>query len=399
MKTYTFFLVFFFGYASFAQQKHSDDTNQVLRIPVVFHVVHNNIPYLSLKKERFERLLKGVNAGFTGSRVQNKGANTKIEFYIPDNVFAKNGEKRLAISWHPTTKSFFSVKYHLNQSEQTLDYDESLKKYGYIDSKQYLNIWLCTLKGSSGNSIFDSFSQDEKWGYSSFPTEINDLNDGVVLRLDPYNISSNSSVFWVTHEIGHYLGLYHIWGKKERCDNDDEICDTPRQEKPNLPQNVENGEILKECTGLLDTNYENFMDYAEVPGMFTSGQKDRMRYSILEYRKNLLKTRITNESSTVFENTTESEISGGKLCLTNNYHKSFRIEIINVITGFKKEILLSGKRFTNPRTEAKGCLFLLPSGVYKMKSFFTTGAKSLSESYEVLIENGKTTVLVVDRTF
>ena len=77
----------------------------------------------------------------------------------------------------------------------------------------------------------------------------------------------------LTHEIGHYLFLNHIWGRDEGCDKDDGISDTPNALEPNdfCPQ------IGSSSCGSYDL-FMNYMDYAADPCMFmfTQGQVDVM---------------------------------------------------------------------------------------------------------------------------
>ncbi len=77
-----------------------------------------------------------------------------------------------------------------------------------------------------------------------------------------------------THEIGHWLGLYHIFGADGNCEEGDGIDDTPPQfsqyqGKPIHPQS---------SCGSNDM-FMNFMDYVDDDAMhmFTKGQRDKMR--------------------------------------------------------------------------------------------------------------------------
>ena len=78
----------------------------------------------------------------------------------------------------------------------------------------------------------------------------------------------------LTHEIGHYLGLYHVWGDVNGggCGGDDMIADTPDQAGPSggCPTNCA---TLATCNAGEFAQY-NFMDYFDDPClvMFSEGQ-------------------------------------------------------------------------------------------------------------------------------
>lgn len=77
-----------------------------------------------------------------------------------------------------------------------------------------------------------------------------------------------------THEIGHYLGLEHVWGEKDSCTltYDDGIEDTPLQYTANYGCSSETTNTCKstdEETGEdLRDMYENFMDYSDDKCMY-----------------------------------------------------------------------------------------------------------------------------------
>jgi hypothetical protein len=77
------------------------------------------------------------------------------------------------------------------------------------------------------------------------------------------------------HEVGHWLGLRHIWGDAP-C-GDDNIDDTPPQAGPT--RGCPSG-VVSTCTsGAAGNMYMNFMDFTndECTNMFTVGQATKMR--------------------------------------------------------------------------------------------------------------------------
>ncbi len=90
----------------------------------------------------------------------------------------------------------------------------------------------------------------------------------------------------LTHELGHYFGLSHVWGSDTTCDNDgDGIEDTPEQEViytqcPEFPQ--------VSCNSSDMTN--NYMQFTndECLLFFTNGQAQRMRDVLNDVRSDII---------------------------------------------------------------------------------------------------------------
>jgi hypothetical protein len=135
------------------------------------------------------------------------------------------------------------------------------------DCKKYLNIWICNLGGRS-------------LGYATLPGGPAD-KDGVVISSDVFGTVGNvRSPFnkgrTATHEIGHWLGVKHVWGDTD-C-GDDGVDDTPRQKTYNFGSPVfpHVTECSQTANGDMFMNYMDFSDDAAM-NMFTIGQKKRMR--------------------------------------------------------------------------------------------------------------------------
>jgi hypothetical protein len=99
-----------------------------------------------------------------------------------------------------------------------------------------------------------------------------------------------------THEIGHYLGLIHIWGDGNSCSdpiNTDFCLDTPKQGEftSGCPTAA-----LPSCTSGVPKMKENYMDYTNdgCMNIFTQDQKKRMRIVLRNCirRKSLLTSPI-----------------------------------------------------------------------------------------------------------
>ncbi|MGJ8743533.1 M43 family zinc metalloprotease [Polaribacter sp.] len=109
----------------------------------------------------------------------------------------------------------------------------------------------------------------------------------IKIRSSSFGNSSNT----VTHEMGHALGLWHVWGNTNCKENKrgsvqtDYIEDTPFQE------NCTDQPRKKPCSAINNIkdrpNYNNFMDYSGCRCFFTKDQAKAIRRKIISYRRNL----------------------------------------------------------------------------------------------------------------
>ncbi|RYZ61105.1 MAG: T9SS type A sorting domain-containing protein [Chitinophagaceae bacterium] len=236
--------------------------NDVIRIPVVVHVLYNQ-PSQNISDAQIQSGLDALNRDFrmrnadtvnTPQRFRHLAADVMIEFYLAKSDprgRATTGINRKHTSrggWAPDDKIKLSVQGGLD---------------GW-DSKSYLNIWIGNIVGSSG--------------YATVPGSAA-ATDGIVINTNAFGTINTVAPFnmgrTAVHEVGHWLGLKHIWGDTQ-C-GDDGVDDTPRQ-----------GYFTKGCpTGFRSScsngeegdMYMNFMDYTNdaCMSLFTLGQGQRMR--------------------------------------------------------------------------------------------------------------------------
>ncbi|MEQ9298280.1 MAG: M43 family zinc metalloprotease [Cyclobacteriaceae bacterium] len=258
---------------------------EIITIPVVVHVVHSGESVGNGKNLSFEQIssqIEVLNEDFRrriDSRGENddpNGADIEVEFCLaaldPDGQeLAEPGVNR----------------YNGNRSGWTRqDIDGTLKPDTNWDPNQYLNIWTVNFTGENelllGYAQFPSGSPLEGIGESGGAEN----TDGIVVQYtsfgssekgdfpimqEPYNKGRTT-----VHEVGHYLGLRHIWGDGP-CGADDFVGDTPEQAGP-----TRGCPLGKASCGSTDM-ISNYMDYSDDACMniFTKGQKARMR-AVLE---------------------------------------------------------------------------------------------------------------------
>ncbi|KAA1052474.1 zinc metalloprotease [Azospirillum argentinense] len=252
------------------------------KIPVVVHVLHNsdadNIPdeqvvsQIAVLNEDFNgknRDLKSVPKAF-----QPLVGNPGIEFYLADIDPA--GGKTNGITRTPTNVATFAV-------DDSMKADASGGRSPW-DTDRYLNLWVCQLGGGV-------------LGYAQFPGG-DPATDGVVItttafgRGDGFNLQPQFNLGrTATHETGHYLNLFHIWGNSilPNCEDSDSVEDTPNQFGPNT------GKPTFPSASCGNTAYGdmfmNYMDYVDddTMFMFTKEQVARM-HAALEFSRSSLGT-------------------------------------------------------------------------------------------------------------
>lgn len=238
----------------------------VVTIPVVVHVVWYNsaqnisdaqiLSQIDVLNADFRRT--NADAANTPGAFQGVAADCEVEFCMATQD--PSGNATTGIQRRQTTVNGFSTNDNVKFfSTGGLD---------IWDRNKYLNLWVCNLSGGL-------------LGYAQFPGGPAST-DGVVCDYAYFGTINATPPFdkgrTATHEVGHWLNCYHIWGDDgTSCNGTDSVSDTPNQADenygcPTFPQiscsNGPNGDM-----------FMNYMDYTDdaCMNLFTTGQKNRMQ--------------------------------------------------------------------------------------------------------------------------
>jgi len=177
------------------------------------------------------------------------------------------------------TTRVISKKWFLNVSadgQLQTDMKNRLRKGG----PETLNVYTVGFQNKVSNGLL---------GYSTFPTDYTGLpkDDGVVLQYatlpggtnKPFNQGRT-----LTHETGHWVGLYHTFEGESCTSGGDEVSDTPAQKTATsgCPKKKPDS-----CPGQLGLDpIHNFMDYSDdgCMTMFSKGQIARLQAQLRTYR-------------------------------------------------------------------------------------------------------------------
>jgi PKD repeat protein len=243
-------------------------------IPMVFHVIHTGGPE-NISKEQILDQIRVLNQDFNltnpnkskiRSPFKTLAAIADIEFRlarIDPNGNCTDGINRV----------YSPLGVNVNQNTEDVKFLSGAR----WDYRRYLNIWVVTNidNGGGAGTIL---------GYAVFPFATSAARDGIVIRHDRVGTIGTAvpsdSGRTLTHELGHWLGLYHTF--QDGCfGNNDQCDDTPpvaaQFSNASCPAN---GNSCTNDVPDLPDQWENYMDYSDgsCMAMFTPKQRDRMWY-------------------------------------------------------------------------------------------------------------------------
>jgi hypothetical protein len=236
------------------------------RIPVVVHIIQRTNGTGSMPDSRVTSQIEILNEDFQALAGTNgaPGNDIQIEFYLATED--PNG--------NPTNG--------ITRSTNTTWYNDGGAYYNTLawDTNRYLNIYTNSASGALG--YVPDLPQGGIAGSNADRVVILHSTFGRNAPFAPFNLGRT-----VTHEVGHYLGLYHTFdngcGTSSCYTTGDRICDTNAESSPTFgcPNS------RSSCGG--PAPFHNYMDYSDdiCMNQFTVEQNNRMRCSLLTYRPNL----------------------------------------------------------------------------------------------------------------
>ena len=246
---------------------NAGESRALVTIPVVVHVVYNttaeNISnsqiqsQITVLNQDFRKL--NADAANIPSAFSGLAADANIEFCLA--TVDPNGNATSGILRVPTSATSFGTNNTVKSS--------STGGSNPWNAGKYLNLWVCDISGSI-------------LGYAQFPGG-SASTDGVVCDYQYFGTNGTATAPFnkgrtATHEVGHWLNLYHIWGDDGTgCTGSDLVTDTPNAAGPNygcpaFPRvtcsNGPNGDL-----------FMNYMDYTDdaCMYMFSNAQSTRMQ--------------------------------------------------------------------------------------------------------------------------
>ena len=343
---------------NYQTMRSSSQIGAIITIPVVVHVIHNgqalgvapNITdaqvqsQITVLNEDFRKIM-----GTKGHNTNTVGADTQIQFELAKQD--PNGNP---------TNGIDRVNLH-QASWSDEEIDGIVKPKTYWNPTQYMNMW----------SV--NFSDNTLLGYAQFPngsslSGIANNNgaantDGVVSNYNVFGSKQTNSSFLLnnpyhlgrtmTHEVGHFLGLRHIWGdgsgdeaaNTKDCAASDYCADTPQAGWEHYDCGV-----FDTCTTKPGNDMpENYMDYTpdSCMNIFTADQATRITTVMTNStRRKELKTSTKNAAIPLFANDAEVKLESDNYIPTCNAPMNQTIQKIIIFNRGTTTLTSATLRYT-----------------------------------------------------
>lgn len=326
-------------------------------IKVVYHVLYNNsledvpdsslLSQLEVLSEDFARTNR--DTANTRDIFKNVTGSLKIKFVLADKD--PQGNPHSGIIRKFTTITSFS-----DHQQEDLDLRMKFDALGGSDAWNtdfYLNIWVCDMYPSGAPSFTAGYATPPtnaaNWSLQ-FPKD----EQGVVVhystvgRYNPRASANGANALGrtTTHELGHYLGLFHTWGlRANTCSEfyDDFIDDTPNTYSQNSGCSFSRNSCGSSVPGDLPDMVENYMDYTfgSCQNTFTKEQVGLMKFNMKKLRPSIYTPIVSKDSTEVISvNGTPSLFSnpGQQLIIGADKYSQTQFKI-NVFDMLGKQII------------------------------------------------------------
>ena len=288
--------------ASIYQKGIQEDWDTIYRFPIVVHIVYNTaaenlddsvvLSQIDVLNEDFRRL--NADTGNVRAEFVDVAGDAGIEFYLADTD--PTGAPTTGITRFNTSVANFGGGFIPNPTDVDKVKSSATDGVDPWPTDKYVNIWVCNTGGSILGLAYPPAIAPNWPAGSAGDSSVQGLviHYEVLGRNNPFS-STPGNMFngladqgrTATHEMGHYLGLRHIWGDGPLsilgfpdCTVDDGISDTPNS---GTNSQLEGCDFSKNtCTDGspdLPDMVENYMDYSTeaCQNMFTKEQIGIMR--------------------------------------------------------------------------------------------------------------------------
>jgi PKD repeat protein len=276
-----------------AASGHNSGQKAILYIPVVVHIIHDN-GIGNISDEQVSDALRVLNLDYNRQNADaNSTRNTADAPFIP---IAGDMEVEFKLAKKDPQGNCTNGIVRINAPELTYNANDDCKYDSNGGSDQwpmdkYLNIWVVNSIENDGPGMI--------LGYAYLPYWPNGENYGILIRHDTFGTigTSTSDGRTMTHEMGHLLGLQHIfdtgWSGDTGChdtdcnDAGDYCCDTPPQTEANwscsMTWNSCNLVPLNDDFGFdAFDQIENYMSYNACQNMFSMDQVGIMQQNFVD---------------------------------------------------------------------------------------------------------------------
>jgi len=246
-------------FASHTTGRIAVDTTLFVEVPVVFHVIHDE-DIENITDERILTELSDLNRDFQLINTDTSNIPASLKGLVGNpNVKFKlasidpNGNSTTGIIRKQADRNVYTFKKAIFFADKIWN------------PKKYLNVYIGNIRNGKTRGYVNSYP----WN--------NTATDAIGL----YYYDVGNSTRLLTHETGHWFGLWHII--EGGCGTiNDGIQDTPKQSSFTRGCPTTKSECGNDCM------FPNYMDYSSCRVAFTKGQVQRVQEVILKFRPSLL---------------------------------------------------------------------------------------------------------------